>query len=71
LALVLVYGLPFVGYSFAINETSESPGGLPLRWLIKSMLLLGFALLLLAGVSRLLRVTSYLFGRPRPLARKD
>ena len=64
LALVLVYSIPFVHDSFAHGEVSQAPGGLPLRWLIKAMLPLGFALLLLAALSRLSRVWTLLFMRP-------
>lgn len=59
--LVLVFGVPFVRSSFAAGEISQAPGGLPLRWLIKAMLPLGFLLLLLAAVSRLSRVWAFLF----------
>ena len=64
-AVVGVFAIPFVGESWSSGEISPSPGGLPLRWLIKSALLAGFALLGLAGISRLLRVCSLLFGAPR------
>ena len=60
-ALVLIYTVPFVATSFALGEVSVSPGGLPYRWFIKSMLFIGFFLLLLAAVSRLSRVWAYLF----------
>jgi TRAP-type mannitol/chloroaromatic compound transport system permease small subunit len=50
-----------------MNEVSASPGGLPLRWLIKAMLPIGFALLAIAAISRLTRVWSFLFGTPRAL----
>lgn len=59
---VLIYAIPFVANSFLAAEISASPGGLPYRWLIKSMMLLGFLLLLIAAVSRLTRVWSFLFG---------
>lgn len=65
-ALVLVYSLPFVALAFASDEVSVSAGGLPHRFLIKSALGAGFALLGLAGVSRLLRVCALLFGAPTP-----
>ena len=65
IALVLIYGLPFVASSFALNEISPSPGGLPLRWLIKAFLPLGFMLLLLAVLARLSRVWSFLFLQGR------
>ena len=60
-ALMLIYAVPFIADSFATSETSPSPGGLPYRWLIKSMLFVGFALLGLAAVSRLTRLWAYLF----------
>lgn len=63
--LVLIFSLPFVQYSFVISEVSDAPGGLPFRWVIKSALPLGMALLLVAGFSRLLRVSACLFGAPR------
>ncbi len=69
-ALILVFAVPFVGDSFTSSEISVSPGGLPYRWAIKAFLVIGFALLLLAGCGRLLRVTALLFGAPRPLPRE-
>jgi TRAP-type mannitol/chloroaromatic compound transport system permease small subunit len=62
IALVTWYSVPFVAYSFRINEVSEAPGGLPYRWIIKSFLLLGFVVLGAAAVSRLTRVVAGLFG---------
>ncbi|MDH3440140.1 MAG: TRAP transporter small permease subunit [Gammaproteobacteria bacterium] len=63
-AAVLVFSLPFVSYSFELSEVSDAPGGLPYRWAIKSVLTISMVLLLLAGVSRLSRVMSYLFRWP-------
>ena len=60
-ALMLIYAVPFIADSFTTSEISPSPGGLPYRWLIKSMLFVGFALLGLAAVSRLTRLWAYLF----------
>ncbi|GGC09609.1 hypothetical protein GCM10011352_40070 [Marinobacterium zhoushanense] len=65
-AAVLWYALPFVQYSFEMNEVSMAPGGLPYRWAIKAVLVLGFALLLIAMLSRLSRVCALLFGFPNP-----
>ena len=59
--VMLVYSAPFVRASFELGEVSVSPGGLPYRWAIKAMLPLGFALLLLAALSRLSRVWTFLF----------
>lgn len=62
--MVLWYAAPFVGYAFTINERSDAPGGLPLRWVIKSVLLVAFVLLALAAASRLSRVMAHLFHEP-------
>ena len=64
-ALILIFTAPFVQISYELGEVSPSPGGLPYRWLIKSMLFIGFVLLLLAAVSRLTRVWVFLF-RAKP-----
>lgn len=62
---MLVFSVPFVVYAWQINEVSDAPGGLPFRWVIKSFLPLGMLLLLLAGLARLSRAISFLFGWPR------
>lgn len=67
IALVLVYSVPFVVSAWRVGEVSQAPGGLPMRWLIKAVLPLGFVLLALAATARLTRVTALLFGAPRPL----
>ena len=64
IALVMWYSVPFIAYSFRINEISEAPGGLPYRWAIKAFLLVGFAVLALAVVSRLTRVVAALRAPP-------
>lgn len=61
ITLVLWYAVPFILYSWQLGEVSEAPGGLPYRWLIKSVLFIGFALLALATLSRLSRVCALLF----------
>ncbi len=65
LALVIVFSVPFVADSFRFGEVSQAPGGLPYRWLVKSMLPLGFLLLLCSTLGRLSRVWSFLFLRNR------
>ena len=64
IAVILIYSFPFVGASYELGEISPSPGGLPLRWLIKAFLPIGFGLLLLSVISRLLRVWHFLFMSP-------
>lgn len=61
---MLIFSIPFVAYSFEIAEVSDAPGGLPYRWVIKSFLALSMTLMLFAAISRLSRVTAYLFGWP-------
>lgn len=61
--VVLWYSLPFIAYSFRINEISEAPGGLSHRWAIKAVLFAGFLMLGLAALSRLSRVVAALFGK--------
>lgn len=67
--LVLIFAVPFVWSSYELAEVSQSPGGLPFRWLIKGALPIGFGLLLLAAISRLSRVWSFLFLDSDPMIR--
>ncbi len=61
--LVLVFwsALPFAADSFAVGERSASAGGLPFRWLLKSVLPLSFVLLGVATLSQLVQVWRRLF----------
>lgn len=63
IVLIVWYSVPFIKYSFDINEISEAPGGLPYRWAIKAVLLASFLVLGLAALSRLTRVLAALFTR--------
>lgn len=67
IALVLIYAVPFVADAFTSGEHSQTASGLPHRWVVKSFLFTGFALLALAALSRLTRVSALLFGAPRPV----
>lgn len=46
----------YVGQSFSIGEKSPDPGGIPMRWLVKSLIPIGFSLLALQGFAQMLRV---------------
>src|SRR5690606_26390559 len=48
--LMVVYLVPYVGLSYRSGEMSNNAGGLIL-WPAKSLLLIGFAMLLLQGIS--------------------
>ena len=61
--LVIWFAVPYVITSWELSEVSAAPGGLPYRWLLKSFLITAFALLALAGASRLTRVWVALFGQ--------
>lgn len=49
--LVIYSSLPFIYHSYSLSEISSDPGGLPFRWLIKSMIPLGFSVLIIQAVS--------------------
>lgn len=52
--LIIINAWPFVENSFLISEKSPDPNGLPLRWILKAMIPLGFFLLLLQGIADIL-----------------
>jgi TRAP-type mannitol/chloroaromatic compound transport system permease small subunit len=60
---VCVLGWRFVMHSFALSEVSPDPGGLPMRWLVKSLVIVGYALLALVAVSSVIRCGAQL-ARP-------
>ncbi len=51
--LIIYTSWPFVATSYAINEVSPDPGGLSHRFLIKAAIPVGFALLLIQGLSEI------------------
>jgi TRAP-type mannitol/chloroaromatic compound transport system permease small subunit len=53
--LVIVSAWPFAYNAYIQGESSPDPGGLPYRWLLKSAILLGFALLFIQGIAEILR----------------
>lgn len=60
--------VPYAINSWSVDETSQAPGGLPDRWILKFVIALAFALLVVGAFSRLLKVTALLFGFPRAIA---
>lgn len=60
-AMVLWLSLPLVAESFRINEMSANAGGL-IRWPVKALLPVGFALLALQGLSELIKRIAFLAG---------
>lgn len=50
----------YVGQSFANNEGSANPGGIPFRWLLKGLIPAGFVLLALQYVAEILSAAARL-----------
>ncbi len=61
-ALVIWFAVDFAWTSWRIGEGSVSLIGIPHRWVIKSVLLVGLVLAFLAGLAILLRLVAHLFG---------
>lgn len=56
LSLLILFGsFDFVGDAYTINEISEDPGGLPYRWIIKSMIPIAFGFLLFSATGYILK----------------
>ena len=59
--LMIVTGLPFFLRSYEINEQSMNAGGLP-QWPAKSLVLVGFSVLFIQGVSELIKRLAIMRG---------
>jgi TRAP-type mannitol/chloroaromatic compound transport system permease small subunit len=59
--VILVTSIPFFTESFAINEQSASAGGLP-QWPAKSLIMIGFAMLLGQCISELIKRIAIIQG---------
>jgi TRAP-type mannitol/chloroaromatic compound transport system permease small subunit len=59
--IMVVTGIPFFLLSFEINEQSGNAGGLP-QWPAKSLVMIGFALLLAQGISELIKRVAIIRG---------
>ena len=53
--LIMYTTWPFVRNSFAVGEISPDPGGIPYRWALKSVIIIGFALMFLQGISQAIK----------------
>ena len=53
--LFIKLSLGYVAQAWSIGEKSPDPGGIPWRWAVKSLIPVGFALLVLQSVGQLLR----------------
>ncbi len=60
-AILVYWGYIFADFAYALNEGSPQ-SGLSDRWIIKSMIPIGFFLLMLSGLAVALKCILYLFG---------
>lgn len=54
-AVGIIKGYELFFASFRVNESSASPTGLPFRWIIKSFVCIGFTLLAVSSVTKLIK----------------
>jgi len=70
-SLVLWLSVPMVADSYLSHEMSSNAGGL-IRWPVKLLIPCGFVLLILAGVSHLIKCVGFLTGAcPNPTRKHD
>ncbi len=56
LAVLIIYGsFEFVMDSYTLNEISQDPGGLPYRWIVKSLIPLGFIFLIYSSIGYIIK----------------
>jgi TRAP-type mannitol/chloroaromatic compound transport system permease small subunit len=68
--VMIITGVPFFLRSYEVNEQSGNAGGLP-QWPAKSLIMIGFALLLAQGISELIKRIAVMRGLiPDPHARQ-
>ncbi|KRH99440.1 TRAP transporter small permease subunit [Curvibacter sp. PAE-UM] len=59
LAVALIFvkvSIAYVMQAYSIQESSPDPGGIPLRWIVKSLIPIGYGLVALQTVAALLRL---------------
>jgi TRAP-type mannitol/chloroaromatic compound transport system permease small subunit len=59
--VMIITGVPFFQRSVEINEQSGNAGGLP-QWPAKSLIMIGFAMLLMQGISELIKRIAVMRG---------
>lgn len=62
IVVVFLHGLDYVADSWRVSERSDSPVGLPFRWLIKSLIPASFALWFFALLARLMKDAAFFLG---------
>lgn len=65
LCIIIVHlSIPYVMQAYNIGERSPDPGGLPYRWIVKSMIPLGFVFLGLQSLASVFRAIIPLLDKP-------
>ncbi len=59
--LIIYFAIGFVDQAYVIDEGSPDPGGLPHRWILRSFIPVGFAILTMQALSNLLKTCGRLF----------
>jgi TRAP-type mannitol/chloroaromatic compound transport system permease small subunit len=55
--------------SWSVWESSPDPGGIPARWALKSVIIIGFVILMIQGVSELIKRFYVARGWEQPASR--
>ena len=69
--LVAWYGIDFTYESYDLGERSGDPGGLPYRWIIKSVIPLAFFAISISGIGLILKSINTLRKKPSALSKNE
>lgn len=69
--LVAWFGIDYAKESYALGETSGDPGGLPYRWIIKSVISLSFFFMAITGLGMILNAINRMMNPMHPQLGKD
>jgi TRAP-type mannitol/chloroaromatic compound transport system permease small subunit len=64
--LLIITSWPFVKLAWDLSEGSPDPGGIPARWALKSVIIVGFLILMLQGVSQAIKTFHVAMGWEDP-----
>jgi TRAP-type mannitol/chloroaromatic compound transport system permease small subunit len=70
LLILLDFSFDYAMYSFTHNESSQSPSGLPYRWIVKSVIPLSMLLMIIATLARLIQETVLLLHHGKEVKEK-
>ncbi|MBN2809250.1 MAG: TRAP transporter small permease subunit [Deltaproteobacteria bacterium] len=67
--IIIIYATSdFISNSWAVGETSPDPGGLPGRYILKTMIPAGFVLLIIQGISQAIKNLFVILGKEQGVA---